>query len=132
MKEFGSKGEVRLRFRLRTVSAELLGDKERCGMRKDGKCELCDEGVAEDIVHFLLYCGKFVGDIGRLLGMIEGIDGTEEWMAEWRNIGDEGRVGVLLGRSVAGVKEVLVRIDRVAMGDVLKWWERKKYLMFGT
>ena len=29
VKEFGSKGEVRLRFRLKTVSARLLGDKER-------------------------------------------------------------------------------------------------------
>ena len=32
--------------------------------------------------------------------MIEGIDGTEEWMAEWRNKGDEGRIGLLLCRSV--------------------------------
>ena len=45
MKEFGCKGEVRLRFRLRMVSAGLLGDKERCGMCKDGKSEPCDEGV---------------------------------------------------------------------------------------
>ena len=30
VKEFSSKGEVR--FRLRTVSVGLLGDKERCGM----------------------------------------------------------------------------------------------------
>ena len=54
-------------------------------------------------------------------------------MAEWRNKGDESRVGLLLGRSVAGVKEkVLVRISRVVTGNVLKWWERRKYLMFGT
>ena len=54
-------------------------------------------------------------------------------MTEWRNKGDEGSVGLLFGRSVAGVKEaVLVRIDRVVMGNVLKWWERRKYLMFGT
>ena len=53
-KKFGSKGEVRMRFRLRTVSAGLLGDKERCRMCKDGKCELCDEGVVKD-VHFLLH-----------------------------------------------------------------------------
>ena len=39
MKEFGSKGEVRLRFRLRTVSG-FFGDKGKCGMCKDGKCEL--------------------------------------------------------------------------------------------
>ena len=60
VKEFGSKGEVRLRFRLRMVSVGLLGDKERCGMCKDGKCELCDEGVVEDTVHFLLNCGEFL------------------------------------------------------------------------
>ena len=103
-KEFGSKGEVRLRFRLRMVPTGLLGDKARCGMCKDGKCEQCDDGVVEDIVHFLLHCGEFVGDKGRLLGIIEGIEGTEEWIAECRNKGDEGRVGLLLGRSVAGVK----------------------------
>ena len=81
----------------------------------DGKCELCDGGVVEN-VHFLLHCGDFVGDRRRLLGMVEGTDGTEEWMAEWRNKGDEGKAGLLLGRSVAGLKEnVLVRIDRVAM-----------------
>ena len=32
----------------------------------------------------MLHCGEFVGDRGRSLGMIEGIEGTEEWMAEWR------------------------------------------------
>ena len=85
MKEFGSKGKMRLRFR--TVAAGFLGDKERCGMCKDGKGELCDEGFV-DHVHFLLHCGEFAGDRGRLLGMIECIKGTEEWMAEWRNEGD--------------------------------------------
>ncbi len=39
VKEFGSMGEVRLRFRLRTVSAGL-SDKEKCGMFMDGKCEV--------------------------------------------------------------------------------------------
>ena len=53
VKEFGSKGKVRLRFRLRTVSAGLLGDKERCGMCKDGKCELCDKGIVEDCAFFV-------------------------------------------------------------------------------
>ena len=107
------------------VSEGLLGDKENCGICKDGKCEVCDDGVVKDIVHFLLHCGEFVGDRGRLLCMIEGIEGTEEWMAEWRNKGDKGRVGLLLGRSVAGVKEkVLVR---VVMGNVINWWARRKY-----
>ena len=66
----------------------------------------------------MLHCGEFVGYRGRLLGMIEG---TEEWMAEWRNRGDEGGVGLLLGRLVAGVKEMLlVRKDKIIMGNVLK------------
>ena len=47
MKKFGSKGEVKLRFRLMTKSAGLLGDKVRCGICKDGKCELCDKGVVD-------------------------------------------------------------------------------------
>ena len=70
---------MRLKFGLGTVSAGLLDGKERCGMCKDGKCEICDEGVEED-VHFLLHCGEFAGDIRRLFGMIVGIGGTEEWM----------------------------------------------------
>ena len=82
VKEFGSKRKVRQKFRLMMVSAGLLGDKARCGMFKDGKCELCDEGVVEDVVHFLLHCRKFAVDSGRLLGMIEGIEGTEERMVE--------------------------------------------------
>ena len=45
--------------------------------------------------------------------MIEGIEGTEEWMAEWRNKGDEGRVGLLLGRSVAGVKEKVLGKEEI-------------------
>ena len=32
VKEFGSKREVRLRFKLRMVSAGLVGVKESCGM----------------------------------------------------------------------------------------------------
>ena len=34
-------------------------------------------------------------DRGRLLGMIEGIEGSEKWMAEWKDKGDEDRVGLL-------------------------------------
>ena len=40
VKEFGGNGEVRLRLRLRMVSAGLLGGKESCGMYQDGRCEL--------------------------------------------------------------------------------------------
>ena len=61
----------------------LLGDKAMCGMCKDGKCELCDECVVED-GHFLLHSGEFVGNRGRLLGTIEGIEEIKEWMVKQR------------------------------------------------
>ena len=66
--------------------------------------------------------------------MIEGgIKETEEWVVGWRNKGDEGRVGLLLGRSVVGVKKkVLVRIDRIVMGNVLKLVGMDEILIFGT
>ena len=104
-------------------------------MCKDGKFELYDEGV-ENINAFFVARGKCVGDSGRLFGMIEGIEGTEKWIAEWRIKGDDGREGLLLGRAVARVKEKeLVRNDRVVMENVLKWWEGGNtccFLMFGT
>ena len=56
-------------------------------------------------MHFLLHCGEFAGNRGRLLDMIERIEGTEEWMGQWRNKGDGGRGGLLLGRAVTGVKK---------------------------
>ena len=94
VKEFGSKGEVRLRIRLRNVSDVMK--------------------VLWKILYISCCTGEFAGDRGRLLGMIEGIDGTEEWMDEWRNKCDEGRIGLLLGRSVAWVKKkVPIRIHKV-------------------
>ena len=53
--------------------------------------------VVEDIVHFLLHCGEFVGDRGRLLSTIEGTEDTEEWMTEWRNKVNEDGIGLMLG-----------------------------------
>ena len=41
LKELGSKGESRVRFKLRTVLAGLLGDKERCGMCKGCNGNMC-------------------------------------------------------------------------------------------
>ena len=38
------------------------------------------------------------------LDMIEGIEGIEVWMEDDKT-SDEGREGIILGRSVAGVKE---------------------------
>ena len=86
VKEFGSKGEVRLKFRPRKVSAGLLGDKE-------GVIWVRVLNVSYVVLwKICISCcsGEFAGDRGRLLGMIDGIEGTREWVAEWRNKGDEG------------------------------------------
>ena len=61
VKEFGSKEEVRLRFRLKTVSVGLLWDKGRYGVCQGGRFKLCDDDVVED-VHILLHWGEFAGD----------------------------------------------------------------------
>ena len=37
-------------------------------------------------VYFMLHCGEFRE---RLLGMIEGIEGTEEWMVEGKMLVDQ-------------------------------------------
>ena len=50
------------------------------------------------------------------------IEGTEDRMAEWRNKGVDGKVGLMMGRLVLGVKEkVLVKVNMVVMENVLKW-----------
>ena len=54
---------------------------------------ICDERVVEDIVNFCCTVESLLVIRRRLLGMIEGIEWTEEWMAEWRNKGNGGRVG---------------------------------------
>ena len=53
---------VRLLFRLRTGSAELLEDNKRCRIVSDERCVMCDSGVVENVAHFLLDCGKFERD----------------------------------------------------------------------
>ena len=53
---------VRLLLRLRTGSAGLLEDKKRYRMVSDKKCVMCDNGVGEDVTHFLVGCGEFVRD----------------------------------------------------------------------
>ena len=66
VKEFGSKGKERLRFRLRMLSAGLLGDR-RGVLCQDGKCELCDEGCGRYCA-FLVDHEEFIGDRGRYIG----------------------------------------------------------------
>ena len=55
------------------------------------------------------------------MDIIEGIEGTEERIQN-SEIGDEDRVGLMWSRLVARMKKtVLVKIDRVILGNELKW-----------
>ena len=63
---------------------------------------LRDEGVEENIVYFLLHCDELLVIEEGYWVWLKALQGTEEWLAEWRNRGDEARVGLLLGRKVAG------------------------------
>ena len=96
-------------------------------IRKVGK--VCDVGTVQDYTHFFLYCEEFTVDRGRLLDMTENIEKAEMWV-------ESGEIKCIPGQVLIGStydEEVLVRKDRVAMGNcsVLNWWERRKYLMFG-
>ena len=75
MKAFVSKEKVRQRFTMKLVSVRLMGD--QCGMCQDVRCELCHDGT---------YCGRYCAflvlqgvccDRGRLLDMINDIEGAE-------------------------------------------------------
>ena len=57
-------------FRFRTGSGGLMEDLKRCRRKSDARCVLCDEGVVEDIRHFLVECGEFENDRERLMEMV--------------------------------------------------------------
>ena len=51
----------RLLFRLRTGSAWLLEDKNRCKMVIDERCVMCESGAGEDVEHLLVTVGNLRG-----------------------------------------------------------------------
>ena len=123
---------VRVRFRLRTGSGGLMEDLKRCRRKSDARCVLCDEGVVEDIRHFLVECGEFENGRERLMERVGGIEGAESWIEEWRRVGEEGRVLLLLGKRVVGVEEgVGVEVDKQVCGVVEGWWVKRRSLVYG-
>ena len=54
--------------------------------------------------------------------MVGGIEGAESWIEEWRRVGEEGKVLLLLGKKVVGVEEgVGVEVDKKVCGVVEDW-----------
>ena len=108
---------VRLRFRLRTGSAGLFEDKKRCRMCTDDRCVLCDSGEVEDVKHFLVRCEEFSWERQRLVERIGRMEGTQEWLEEYWRAEEEGKVALLLGRSIQG--DAGARVDECVMEEVL-------------
>ena len=61
MKEFSSKGEVRLRLGLVRYSQDIVGQRKVSGWWM----QVCHVVLWRILLHFLLYCGVFAGDRGR-------------------------------------------------------------------
>ena len=94
--------ELRLRFRLRTGSAGLFEDKKRCRMCTEDRCVLCDSGEVEEVKHFLVRCEEFRWERQRLVERIGRMEGTQEWLEEYWRAEEEGKMALLLGRSIQG------------------------------
>ena len=110
-----SQEEVRLRFRLITGSAGLFEDKKRCRMCDDERCVLCN-GEVEDVEHFLVRCEEFRWDRQVLLEKIRQVEGTQGWIDEYGRVGGEGKMALLLGRSVKSLeREVGDRVNECIM-----------------
>ena len=117
--------ELRLRFRLRTGSAGLFEDKKRCRMCDDERCVLCNSGEVEDVEHFLVRCEEFRWDRQVLLEKIRQIEGTQGWIDEYGRVGGEGKMALLLGRSVKSLEREVG--DRVNECIMRKWWQRRNW-----
>ena len=77
-----------------------MEEKKRIKLCGDDRCVLCDEGLVEDIAHFLVECKEFEEGRRVLLEEVGNIKGAEGWVEEWR-VGDVmERVLLLLGREV--------------------------------
>ena len=67
---------MKLRFQLRSNSAELFADKKICGMVEEDDSVVYDGGEVED-VHFILECEEFEWDRWELLDRVRRIVGSE-------------------------------------------------------
>ena len=96
----------------------------------DERCVLCNSCKVEDVEHFLVRCEEFRWERQDLLEKIRQMEGTQEWIDEYGRVGDEGKMALLLGRSIKSLeREVGDRVDECVMEEVKKWWQRRKELV---
>ena len=65
-----------------------------------------------------------------MLEKMRQMEGTQEWIDKYGRVGDEGKMALLLGRSVTSLeREVEDRVD--VMEKVRRWWQRRKEPVYG-
>ena len=122
---------IRCRFRMRTGSAGLFADKKRCRLCEEDKCVLCDSEEVEDVLHFLVLCEEFQWERQELLSRIGDIAGSDAWMEEFAGAENDGKMALMLGRRVVGLDRMVAeKIDDLILAEILRWWQRRKELLF--
>jgi len=59
------------------------------------------------------------------------MEGSQEWLEEYWRAEEEGKMALLLGSSIEGGAGPGARVDEYVMEEVLKWWQRRKELVYG-
>ena len=122
---------IRCPFRMRTGSAGLFADKKRCRLCEEDKCVLCDSEEVEDVLHFLVLCEEFQWERQELLSRIGDIVGSDAWMEEFAGAENDGKMALMLGRRVVGLDRMVAeKIDDLILAEILRWWQRRKELLF--
>ena len=78
-------------------------DKKRCRMVSYVRCVMCDSGVGEGVVHYLVVCGEFERNWQVLLDVVCRIVWAGEWLDQFCEVDKEGNVALLLGKGVEGI-----------------------------
>ena len=66
---------------------------------------VCDNGIEEDVAHFLMVCREFGKDRHALVDEVRRIMGAGEWLDEFGNVGKEEKMALVLGKGVEGVSK---------------------------
>ena len=83
------------------------------------------------MLHFLVLCNEFEWERQKLLKRIGDTEGSDMWLEEFTEEDHVGKMAMLLGRRVVGMDRMAaVKIANVIMAEVLRWWKRRKELIF--